>query len=64
MEVFNTKLWSKYIFKSLLDSMEDMPPKFSEVVDKHFWELVKEDTEERKDWTGGHDLYVKGRGDR
>ena len=56
MEIFNTELWSKHIFKSLLENMQDLPPEFSETVDKHFWELVGE----RKDWIGGHELYVRG----
>ena len=54
IEIFNTELWSKHIFKSLLENMQDLPPEFSETVDKYFWELIQED------WQGGHDLYVKG----
>ena len=42
MEIFNTELWSKHIFKSLLENMQDMPPEFSEAVDKHFWDLVQD----------------------
>jgi len=44
-----------FIFKSLLENnMQDLPPEFSETVDKYFWELIQED------WQGGHDLYVQG----
>ena len=57
MEIFNTELWSKYIFKSLLENMQDLPPEFSKCVDDHFWELGQE---ERGDWIGGHELYVRG----
>ena len=34
--------------------MQDLPPEFSETIDKYFWELIQED------WQGGHDLYVQG----
>ena len=57
MEIFNTELWSKYIFKSLLENMQDLPPEFSKCVDDHFWELAQE---ERGDWIGGHELYIRG----
>ena len=40
MEIFNTELWSEFIFKNLLENMKDLPPEFSEIVDKHFWELL------------------------
>ena len=51
-----TELEAKF-WSSLIENMQDLPPEFSKCVDDHFWELVQE---ERGDWQGGHELYVKG----
>ena len=52
-----TELEAKF-WSSLIENMQDLPPEFSESVDKHFWDLAQDTP--KGDHIGGHELYVRG----